>query len=694
MANHDYGSTHYDTHRRHYDYCDSHSRSHSQSHHPSRRNESHNGVRSPSRSSYLPKGDRSLSPRLEQDGTQPSRRSSRSQHGIPSGRQVKRKKEEEEWEEGELPLASSSVDVTNRSVPTHGGESRVFLGRVTQTPESHHSTVLGIHGNPGAKGIVNSKPHVTDPNDVMDLDALGWDEQQKKDEELILERRRKRQAILQKYRSQGHNISLVESICDNTMTSTLPQRSTDVSPLSVNSLGASGRSSSDNIKVSPNGCPSTGQTSVDSQVSLSIQPMEIPSDGFKLSSAIFDDNIPMVQPPNQEDDEEDMFAQPSKITDFKTAGPADFSKSPTHPSMIIASSTTPTILQDNWDDAEGYYRTILGEKLGHRYHVHNNLGKGVFSTVVKARDLEQGGQEVAIKIIRNNPTMYKAGLKEVGILTQLHAMDPHDQRHCVRLVRHFEYRNHLCLVFESLHMNLREVLKKYGRDVGLNLRAVRTYTHQIFQALSLLRKCRILHADIKPDNILVNETKNLLKVCDFGSASTVTDNDITPYLVSRFYRAPEVILGLTCDYAVDVWSVGCSLYELYTGKILFPGHSNNEMLKLMMQLKGRFPIRMLKRGQFTTRHFDPTLSTFLYCDRDRLTQKEVVRPLVFTKPLSDLKSRLMTSNSNVGDQGRSSQRLANAFCDFLDRCLVLNPEKRLTPAEAFAHPFLSDNSLL
>ena len=89
-------------------------------------------------------------------------------------------------------------------------------------------------------------------------------------------------------------------------------------------------------------------------------------------------------------------------------------------------------------------------------------------------------------------------------------------------------------------MNLREVLKKYGREVGLHIKAVRSYTQQLLLALKLLKRCCILHADIKPDNILVNDTKLLLKLCDFGSASHISENEITPYLVSRFYRAPEI----------------------------------------------------------------------------------------------------------------------------------------------------------
>lgn len=89
-------------------------------------------------------------------------------------------------------------------------------------------------------------------------------------------------------------------------------------------------------------------------------------------------------------------------------------------------------------------------------------------------------------------------------------------------------------------MNLRDVVKRYGKDVGLNLRAVRAYAHQMFLALSLMKKCSLVHADIKPDNILVTDNKATLKVCDLGSACDAESGELTPYLVSRFYRAPEI----------------------------------------------------------------------------------------------------------------------------------------------------------
>ncbi|ORZ20020.1 kinase-like domain-containing protein [Lobosporangium transversale] len=348
-----------------------------------------------------------------------------------------------------------------------------------------------------------------------------------------------------------------------------------------------------------------------------------------------------------------------------------------------AADYNPTLV-DNWDDAEGYYRFGHGEILDGRYLVTSVLGKGVFSSVVKARDTKADDAEVAIKILRSNETMYKAGKKELEILKRLMANDPHNRKHIIRLLRHFDHRGHLCLVFESLSMNLREVLKKFGKDVGLNINAVRIYAQQLFLALSLLKKSNILHADIKPDNILVNEAKNVLKLCDLGSASDTSENEITPYLVSRFYRAPEIILGLPYDPALDMWSIGCTLYELFTGKILFSGRSNNQMLKHMMDLKGPFSKKMIRKGQFYLNHFDEDCN-FLSVEVEKVTQKDVVKTIQVSKPTKDLKTRLMPYTANMSP---ADVIQVNHFINLLERCLHLNPEHRITPQEALVHPFI------
>uniref|UniRef100_A0A8C4NJ72 Serine/threonine-protein kinase PRP4 homolog n=1 Tax=Eptatretus burgeri TaxID=7764 RepID=A0A8C4NJ72_EPTBU len=342
-------------------------------------------------------------------------------------------------------------------------------------------------------------------------------------------------------------------------------------------------------------------------------------------------------------------------------------------------------LRDNWTDSEGYYRVNIGEVLDKRYNVYGYTGQGVFSNVVRARDIARGNQDVAIKIIRNNELMQKTGLKELEFLKKLNDADTDDKFHCVRLFRHFTHKQHLCLVFEPLSMNLREVLKKYGKDVGLHIKAVRSYSQQLFLALKLLKKCNILHADIKPDNILVNESKTILKLCDFGSASHIADCDITPYLVSRFYRAPEIVIGKPYDYAIDLWSVGCTLYELYTGKILFPGKTNNHMLKFMMDLKGKMPNKMIRKGMFKDQHFDQNLN-FTHIEVDKITEREKVTIMSTINPTKDLLSDLVGFQRLPEEQRKKVHQLR----DLLEQILMLDPAKRISINHALQHPFIQE----
>ncbi|XP_072183831.1 serine/threonine-protein kinase PRP4 homolog [Excalfactoria chinensis] len=376
--------------------------------------------------------------------------------------------------------------------------------------------------------------------------------------------------------------------------------------------------------------------------------------------------------PDMFTESDDMFAAYFDSARLRAAGfGKDFKENPN--------------LRDNWTDAEGYYRVNIGEVLDKRYNVYGYTGQGVFSNVVRARDMARANQEVAVKIIRNNELMQKTGLKELEFLKKLNDADPDDKFHCLRLFRHFYHKQHLCLVFEPLSMNLREVLKKYGKDVGLHIKAVRSYSQQLFLALKLLKRCNILHADIKPDNILVNESKTILKLCDFGSASHVADNDITPYLVSRFYRAPEIIIGKIYDYGIDMWSVGCTLYELYTGKILFPGKTNNHMLKLAMDLKGKMPNKMIRKGVFKDQHFDQNLN-FMYIEVDKVTEREKVTVMSTINPTKDLLADLIGCQRLPEDQRKKVHQLK----DLLDQILMLDPAKRISINQALQHAFIQE----
>lgn len=356
-------------------------------------------------------------------------------------------------------------------------------------------------------------------------------------------------------------------------------------------------------------------------------------------------------------------------------------------SLGMPSAQAAVGLQDNWDDPDGYYRVILGEQLDRgRYQVFAILGRGMFASVVRARDRHDNGREVAIKIVRRQETMYKAGMKEMNVLRQLAVNDPDDKKHVVRLLGHFEHRGHLCMVFESLSLNLREIVKRFGKDVGLSLQAVRTYAQQVLVALAHLRQENIMHADIKPDNIMVNETKTLLKLCDLGSASSTSEMEITPYLVSRFYRAPEIILGQPYGCEMDIWSMGCTLYELATGKILFPGKTNNHMLLLMQQLKGRPTAKQLKKCQFAARHFEDN-NTFLSVEVDKSTGQERIRRMHISQPIETLRMRILPGDT-AKQLGIDELRQTQHLIDLLNRMLELDPAKRITPLEALAHPFV------
>ncbi|GLI63601.1 hypothetical protein VaNZ11_006603 [Volvox africanus] len=357
-------------------------------------------------------------------------------------------------------------------------------------------------------------------------------------------------------------------------------------------------------------------------------------------------------------------------------------------------------LHDSYDDPEGYYNFQIGEVLDNRYEVTEFKGKGVFSTVMRARDHgvgrgvtaagaapSSGAPEVAIKVIRANETMYKAAQTEQAILRKLCSSDPENRKHCIRLLRAFEFRKHMCLVFEPMDMNLRDLTKKYGRNKGLNVTAVGMYTAQLLVALRHLRKNGVLHADIKPDNILVNARRTKVKLCDFGSAMLAGENELTPYLVSRFYRAPEVILGMKYDYAMDMWSVGCVVYELFTGNILFPGRTNNEMVKLMMDVKGPFTKKMLRRCLFADKHFDmdEPNTPFIYMEEDTLTKKPVRRMITVQAAKNNFAQLLAPALRSAKTEDKPQIQL---LVDLLDKMMMLEPEKRIDTDAAMRHPFV------
>ncbi len=296
---------------------------------------------------------------------------------------------------------------------------------------------------------------------------------------------------------------------------------------------------------------------------------------------------------------------------------------------------------------------------------------------------------VAIKVLRAQEVLRAAGEREADVLKSLATADPRGRYHTVRLLHVFEHAGHLCLAFEALAANLKEVAEKFGKGVGLPLAAVRVYGAQLLLALGLLRRLGLVHGDLKPHNILADATYGTVKLADFGSSfrEDAPEAEPAPYVGSRFYRAPEAILGARHTAALDMWAAGCVLFELYTGEPLFAGRSNNDMLFRVQALFGRFPHKMLRKhlahagATGAEAHFDDALR-FRRAVADPVTREPGVKLCDFTAPSESLAAKLAAARA--GD----SRHAVAAFQALLEGMLAPDPARRITPADALAHPFI------
>jgi len=214
------------------------------------------------------------------------------------------------------------------------------------------------------------------------------------------------------------------------------------------------------------------------------------------------------------------------------------------------------LLEHNYgyDDESGNYQVILCDHIAYRYEVVKSLGQGSFGNVLKCWD-HKNKAHVALKIIRNEEKLvYQANI-EIKILTHLRDNDFDDNYNIARILNSLEFRNHVCIVFELLSINLYDFLKLNDFD-GVSMGLIRRFAIQILYCLNYLKSENVVHCDLKPENIVLkNKYKSGLKVIDFGS-STFSDERVYTYIQSRFYRAPEIMFGIPYAYPIDMWSFG------------------------------------------------------------------------------------------------------------------------------------------
>lgn len=248
----------------------------------------------------------------------------------------------------------------------------------------------------------------------------------------------------------------------------------------------------------------------------------------------------------------------------------------------------------------------------------------------------------------------------------------------MRLRHYFHHGSHLCLVFELLSLSLYELLARTG-FAGVSLHLVRTIGRQLLTALAFLARPEIgvVHGDVKPENVLLCDAQRArVKLIDFGSAAPAPDSAAAAaaaatagrYVQSRYYRAPEVLLGRPHAAPIDVWSLACVLVEMHTGAPLFPGTDARDQLARIAALLGPPPAHMLPVGG-----------------------PPVGGPVGGPRPVAAVAHALAgvvgaARAARAAQAGHTDADYAG-FCDAVARMLAYDPAARLTPAAALAHPF-------
>ncbi|XP_041438875.1 homeodomain interacting protein kinase 1 S homeolog isoform X5 [Xenopus laevis] len=373
--------------------------------------------------------------------------------------------------------------------------------------------------------------------------------------------------------------------------------------------------------------------------------------------------------------------------------------------VVGAAATTTTVTtKSSSSSGEGDYQLVQHEilcSMTNSYEVLEFLGRGTFGQVAKC--WKRSTKEiVAIKILKNHPSYARQGQIEVSILSRLSSENA-DEYNFVRSYECFQHKNHTCLVFEMLEQNLYDFLKQ-NKFSPLPLKYIRPILQQVATALMKLKSLGLIHADLKPENIMLLDPVRQpyrVKVIDFGSASHVSKAVCSTYLQSRYYRAPEIILGLPFCEAIDMWSLGCVIAELFLGWPLYPGASEYDQIRYISQTQGLPAEYLLSAGTKTSRFFnrDPDLGYPLW--RLKAPDEHEVETGIKSKEarkyifncLDDM-AQVNMSTDLEGTDMLAEKADRREYIDLLKKMLTIDADKRITPLKTLNHPFVTMTHLL
>ncbi|XP_041083626.1 homeodomain-interacting protein kinase 1-like isoform X5 [Polyodon spathula] len=370
--------------------------------------------------------------------------------------------------------------------------------------------------------------------------------------------------------------------------------------------------------------------------------------------------------------------------------------------QTITHSTSTT--KSSSSNSEGDYQLVQHEILcsvTNSYEVLEFLGRGTFGQVAKC--WKRGTNEiVAIKILKNHPSYARQGQIEVSILSRLSSENA-DEFNFVRSYECFQHKNHTCLVFEMLEQNLYDFLKQ-SKFSPLPLQSIRPILQQVGTALMKLKSLGLIHADLKPENIMLVDPQRQpyrVKVIDFGSASHVSKAVCSTYLQSRYYRAPEIILGLPFCEAIDMWSLGCVIAELFLGWPLYPGASEYDQIRYISQTQGLPAEYLLSAGTKTSRFFNRDtgssyplwrLKTPAEHEGEMAIKSKEARKYIFNCLDDMVQVNMPTDLEGTDMLAEKADR--REFIDLLKKMLTIDADKRITPLKTLNHPFVTMTHLL
>ncbi|PVH97814.1 Pkinase-domain-containing protein [Periconia macrospinosa] len=211
------------------------------------------------------------------------------------------------------------------------------------------------------------------------------------------------------------------------------------------------------------------------------------------------------------------------------------------------------------------------------------LGEGTYATVFKGRN-RQTGELVALKEIHldSEEGTPSTAIREISLMKEL----KHENIVLLHDVIHTE--NKLMLVFEFMDKDLKRYMDSRGDRGALDPPTIKSFMYQLLRGIAFCHDNRVLHRDLKPQNLLINN-RGQLKLADFGLARAfgIPVNTFSNEVVTLWYRAPDVLLGSrTYSTSIDIWSAGCIMAEMYTGRPLFPGTTNEDQLQKIFRLMG------------------------------------------------------------------------------------------------------------